>query len=136
MVSIAKIDKTIQLADTKRASYEFFQKKYFPDDTIDISHLDDYNDTYEYLINEEDERALSAYLHSLEYDEIKDLQTLMYVGRGDASEDGTGAQQFRALRAYFDERGWNKDRTIEIGQMTEKLPLGDYLKQGKEILGL
>lgn len=139
MVSKAKIDKTIQLAQIRNEDYWKYCEKYHPDNTLisnPFSH--EHKDTYEYQMYLESEKILDNYLNSLEYEEIKDLQTLMYVGRGDAESDKeeTGMQKFTALRKYFDRRGWHDDKSIEVNQMTEKMPLDRYLIDGKKILNL
>jgi len=107
--------------------------KYYPDRVIEPGRFFDFDDTYENQIYQEADRALEAYLNALSFDDIKDLQTIMYLGRGDGCEEGSGEYQFQDLRAEFDRR-WNT-KEIEINQMSEKSPLGEYLIKGKEILG-
>ena len=82
------------------------------------------------------EKELFDYLASLDYEVIKFIQTVMYIGR-DAScvrEDGTYDYFF--TRQCMDQRGWNKDKEIEVYQIAEKLPLAEYLRKGCKKIGL
>lgn len=82
------------------------------------------------------EKELFDYISSLDYEEIKTIQTIMYIGRDGscAEEDGT-YDYFKTLKAYGC-KGWNEDKDIETMQMVEKIPLADYLRKGCEKLNL
>ncbi|WP_252502693.1 DUF3775 domain-containing protein [Sporosarcina sp. Marseille-Q4943] len=77
---------------------------------------------------------LDNYLQSLNYDDIKMLQTVMYLGR-DQDYDGSLHPHliYKNEFDYFEKHGW-VSKEVEINQMTEKLPLADYLKSGLDIL--
>lgn len=82
------------------------------------------------------EKELFDYLSSLDYETIKVIQTIMYIGR-DAScirEDGT--YDYFYTRECMDKRGWNEDKEIEALQIAEKLPLAEYLRNGCQKINL
>lgn len=70
------------------------------------------------------------YLDSLDFEMIQILQTIMYVGRDCYYMDDT-VDVYAVKRAELDGRGW-KTKSIEIGQMTQKSQLVDYLMAGWE----
>lgn len=77
---------------------------------------------------------LVNYLQSLDYDDIKMLQTVMYLGRDqDYDKSLTPHFIYQNEFDYFKKHGW-VSKEVEINQMTEKLPLADYLKSGLDIL--
>lgn len=80
--------------------------------------------------------ALNNYMGSLNFDDVKMLQTIMYLGR-DCDYDKTQSPLdiYNDHFGYIGGSGW-KTKDIEINQMTEKLPLADYLRSGLEILGI
>lgn len=79
---------------------------------------------------------LESVLNSLDFEAIKTLQVIMYLGRDeDYNPKQTPEEIYRDYRNYFDKQGW-KTKSIEIGQMTEKFPLGSYLENGFSILGI
>lgn len=77
---------------------------------------------------------LDDYLQSLDFDEVKMLQTIMYLGRDkDYDKSLPPHLIYENEFNYFEKNGWvNKE--VEINQMTEKIPLADYLKSGLDIL--
>lgn len=133
MVSTAEIDETIKLSSLKNSMYKAFIRKYFPDPIIDYTDFVKHNNTPEYQAYWEATRALDAYLASLDFEDIKDIQSVMYVGRDEESDSGMNC--FFEVRKSLDYHGWNR-KQIEINQMIEKAPLDTYLEKGKEIIGL
>jgi len=82
----------------------------------------------------EEDKALREYLWNLDYEAIKVLQTIMYIGRDDFfKKDGT--YSYSEARAYFDKDGWQDDKTIEANQICEKSPLASYLLEGCKKIG-
>lgn len=134
VLTVSVVDEVIKYA-RKRESFEHtYSKTYFPR-RIKMSELDKYSDTVEYKNCQESRKALENYLDSLNYDVIKELQVLMYLGRDDAYADELiGMNRFQKYCAEFDCKGWNS-KEIEINMIIEKLPLADYLIKGKEIIG-
>lgn len=82
----------------------------------------------ELLAGKEPRQELYKYLMSLDFEVIQALQTIMYVGR-DFGEEEQVDNYYKLKRAELDARGW-KTKSIEINQMVQKRPLGDYLMRG------
>ncbi|RBP88973.1 uncharacterized protein DUF3775 [Cytobacillus firmus] len=83
-----------------------------------------------------EKEALESYMASLSFDDIKMLQTIMYLGRDrDYDNDMTPEEIYNDYLESFNQRGW-KTKNIETRQMTQKLPLSDYLNTGLEILNV
>ncbi|MGV4321239.1 hypothetical protein [Bacillus mojavensis] len=79
---------------------------------------------------------LNNFLDRLTFEDIKVLQTVMYLGRDrDYDENMSSAEIYREQRGYFDNEGW-QGKDIEAGQMSEKTPLDRYLINGLEILNI
>lgn len=135
MVSKEIINNVIHLAQQRAASDRAFYEKYYPDGHMDLFD-DRFNGTIEFEEKEKDDKNLDEYFHILPYDDIKDLQTLMYIGRGDFGDEEPEVDLFTDMRKYLDSRGWNKDKWVEENQMSEKIVLGDYLIKAKEFLGI
>lgn len=98
----------------------------------------DYHKKYEQNDPEyrEIRKILETYLNNLDFEIIKAIQVIMYLGRDeDYLENESPVERYVNYRLYSNSQGWNK-KDIEIVQMTEKLPLADYLKRGMEILGI
>lgn len=115
--------KVIELADA-------YYKAECPKETIEetMDDLDDFE-----ISNEK--RALIEYLSNLDYEVIKVLQIIMYIGRDNIIEDNLSPQQkYLRERNYFDSQGWQEDKMIEIHQMTDKFPLVNYLNIGFKLL--
>lgn len=134
--SLEDVKKVISLANESREKYRFFEHTYFPSGSMGPADFLGYRDSVEYQRYKNLDKALNDYLMNLSFEEIKDLQTLMYLGRDyDVDENKIPASQyFQELRKDFDTR-W-KTQKIEVNQMTEKLPLGDYLTTGLKLLNL
>jgi len=82
------------------------------------------------------EKELFEYISALEYEEIKTIQTIMYIGRDTSSIQEDGTYDYFKTRECMDKKGWNEDKEIEAMQMVEKIPLADYLRSGCEKLNL
>lgn len=68
------------------------------------------------------------YLNSLDFEMVQMLQTIMYIGRDCYNIDDT-VDVYAVKRKELDRRGW-KTKSIEIGQMTQKSQLVEYLMDG------
>ncbi|MGD1416415.1 hypothetical protein [Bacillus stercoris] len=78
---------------------------------------------------------LLKYVETLNYEDIKVLQTVMYLGRDrDYDKSMSTSEIYRDYRDYFDRKGW-KNQKVDAGQMTDKTPMGTYLIDGLKILG-
>lgn len=115
MISVNKIDDIIKLAESREKTYNSNNKSEF----------------------EKLDKSLENYLYNLTYDEVKSLQAIMYLGRDQDYDKNLSQQEiYNSQYEYFDKTiGWNS-KELDINQMHEKLPLGAYLINAKEILGL
>lgn len=82
------------------------------------------------------EKELFDFLNSLDYEVVKVFQVIMYIGRDSFCEEEDGTYNYTETRKYFDERGWNPDKSIEVYQMVEKVDLATYLKDGCKKLNI
>ncbi len=82
------------------------------------------------LTNEEKE--LSEFIGRLDFEVIKVIQTVMYIGR-DGTKWDTPYDIYSNERKDMDDRGWNS-KEIEANHMESKMPLGSYLINGLGIL--
>ena len=79
-------------------------------------------------------QGLREYLLGLDFEIVKLVQTIMYIGRDkDYPENSTPEQISGYNRSYLDEQGW-KSKDIEVSQIVGKAPLYDYLKEGFKVL--
>lgn len=79
---------------------------------------------------------LDEYLKSLDFETIKTLQTLMYLGRDKPYKDlVNGEARYLEYRKYFDKRGWG-DKDLVSRQIAGKIPLDKYLFEGFKIIGI
>lgn len=66
---------------------------------------------------------LERFIGSLPFDQVKDLQAIMYLGRGDYDT-------FNEARGDLERFGWG-DKQVEVNQIAEKSPiLETYLNNG------
>lgn len=130
VITKAILEVTMELAQTAEKAYHVYANKYLPD-IISLSD-DIHSDSFEYQKYHEYERALNKYLLDLDYEIIKDLQAIMYLGRDkDFADMLSGEKRFEAIRRSLT---WDKNKSVEVYQMTEKLPLYEYLAKGTEII--
>ena len=71
------VEKAINLAEKYQQAYHDFRNKY-PDGMV-FPWDEKYKNTNEYEREKKSASALNAYLNSLNYESIKNLQTLMYL---------------------------------------------------------
>ncbi len=76
------------------------------------------------------EKELFDYISALDYEEIKTIQTIMYIGRDGSCAEEDGTYDYFKTRKYMDMKGWNEDKDIEVMQIVQKVPLADYLRDG------
>lgn len=89
----------------------------------DIGNIDD-------LAMKGKEKELFDYLNSLDYEVIKALQVIMYIGRDSSCMEDDGTYSYERTRKSFDSTGWNDDKSIEVDQMVQKIHLNEYLRNG------
>ncbi|PER23511.1 hypothetical protein CN931_01355 [Bacillus sp. AFS054943] len=82
----------------------------------------------------EKKQLLKNYLEELDFDTVKTIQSIMYLGRDrDYDKQDTPEEIFYKQREDFDSQGW-QSKSIEINQIVEKAPLDGYLEDGLKIL--
>ncbi len=104
--------------------------------TLNLFDIDNENEEYVKIDNQ-----LDAYMIEQSFETIKVIQTVMYIGRDYIPTDEETGEKikenpqdiYKSYRSAFDARGWN-EKEIEASQMTDKLPLGEYLIRGLEVL--
>jgi len=136
-ITRAIVDEVIELANRCQYSNEQFSMKFFPEGMV-LSDYGKYRNTYEYQKSEEDYKALESYLNTLEYDVIKDLLTLMYLGRDylNADDDDLPKNAKKTFQKMRLESNLFTSKSVDINQMLEKSPLGQYLSKGADLLNL
>jgi len=78
--------------------------------------------------------ALDNYMDNLDFEDVKVLQTVMYLGRDrEYNKDLSPNEIYKEEREYFDTNGW-VSKKVEANQMLEKTPLDQYLVNGLKIL--
>ena len=82
------------------------------------------------------EKELIDYLNTLDYEVIKILQVIMYIGRDCSCIEEDATYSYVKTRKRFDLDGWNVSKEIEVNQMTDKCPLYEYWLSGCEKLGV
>jgi len=120
--------KVINLAEIRdRSTTQEHEKSGVIESVIDFSNIS--------LEEREEDKALYEYLNSLQYDAIKVIKVVMYIGRGDfLGEDSTSS--FNEAWEFFEDQGWNENKHVEALQIFEKGPLAEYLRKGFKILGI
>lgn len=120
---------TYELAKKRRINYLKSienRKSGSVESVIDFSDIDTEEDALT--------KDLRNYLMSLDFEAIKTIQIIMYLGRNkDYNKELSPEEIFLNEKSFFEEQGW-KDKFIEVDQITQKMPLDDFLKSGLEIL--
>ena len=89
------------------------------------------------LAESEEEHNLRVYLESLDYETVKTIMVIMYLGRDrDYKRNDPPEEILRQQKEYFDLLGWSGEKEIEVDQMVGKIPLGEYLRTGLNILNI
>ena len=96
---------------------------------VSLSNLDvsGFDDTYD--------KQLEDILVKLDLEQVMALQTIMYLGRDKDYRGNTADEIFDDYKKYIESLGV-KTKELEIRQMVEKMPLGEYLTEGYRILGI
>lgn len=132
-VTIKEIDKVIELAKDREEKEKEYSNKYFPTGIIPLFENEKFLNTIEYTAYQQAEGDLASYLNSLDFEKVKEIQTLMYLGRDvKCLEDLTAMEEFEQMYRTLN---W-QSKNNEIRVIIEKLPLASYLLEGKKIMGL
>lgn len=132
----ATFKSVLYKAEERYREYEtVFNEKDTDGDGIVEYDLSDIGDVEDLAIKGK-EKELFDFLNSLDYEVVKALQVIMYIGRDSSCMEDDGTYSYEKSREYFDQQGWNDDKSIEVYQMVEKVHLNEYLKKGFEKLGI
>lgn len=82
------------------------------------------------LVIKDKKKELSDFLNSLDYEVVKALQVIMYIGRDSSCMEDDGTYSYVKTRNSFDRQGWDDDKSIEVHQMVQKTHLYEHLKNG------
>ena len=125
----------LYMAEERYKEYEIeFNKRDTDGDGIVAYNLCDID--VEDLAIKGKEKELFDFLNSLDYEVVKALQVIMYIGRDSACIEEDGTYNYEKSRNRFDYQGWNGDKSIEVDQMVQKPHLNEYLKKGFEKLNI
>lgn len=120
--------KVVKLAEEKNKEY----RELYPrgeECIVDISDIEE-------LKYSQKEKELFDYLDSLDFETVKIIQTIMYLGRDhDYCKEDSFEIRYDKYRKYHELSGWN-EKEVEIMQMVQKIPLDTYLRDGFKILGI
>lgn len=120
LVNVAR--EIIKIANERAKENE--KEKFISLDKINFSDFDmSYSD------------KLTDILMNLTLEEVKALQSIMYLGRDKDYKGNTADEIFTDYYNYISSLGVNK-KHIEVRQMVSKIPLGEYLTEGYRILGI
>lgn len=117
--------KVITLAQAVRVEYESNHREA---EVVKVS------DNIEELFTVTDkEKALRDYLEEQDYEVIKNIMVIMYLGRDKVYDEAQCPEEiFKQQRECF-ENHWD-EKDIIIGQITSKMQLDKYLRSGLRIL--
>ena len=122
------LNDVIELAKERRMYDEKYGLK-----SGSLVELMEFEETEEGKKLKQYDKDLDEYLQGLDFEAIKIIQTIMYLGRDNDYPNLCPEQRYKRIREEFDKSGW-KSKSIEISQIAEKLPLDKYLKAGIDIL--
>ena len=91
------------------------------------------NDFIKQIVGEHD--SVSDYLMNANFDTVKIVQTVMYIGR-DYQDDTPVCDGDALIDKWMKKEDDWKPKSIEISQIAEKMPLGEYLNRAFTILGI
>ena len=120
LIDVAK--KIVAIANMREQNQ---QEGFF---SLSNPNLSDYDVTYD--------NQLTEILMNLGLDEVMALQTIMYLGRDkDYNSELTPDEIFLDYNKYMESLGI-KTKELEVRQMVEKMPLGEYITKGYPFLGI
>lgn len=130
-IKVEILNDLINLAKTRREYHDKYSLK-----SGSMKELMEYEKTENHQKVKEKKEALENYLNTQDFEDVKIMQVVMYIGRDtEQSNVKPAAELFEDNYNAFDRNGWNK-KSIEVSQMVQKVPLDEYLIKGKELLNL
>ncbi|QOQ37180.1 hypothetical protein P9C71_gp50 [Bacillus phage F16Ba] len=126
----------IRLAHDHRVYYEKYGMKSVTTTPDGLSKRKEFENSSEGKELSRREKELDAYLSGLDFEVIKTLQVIMYLGiTRDYDEQDNPEEIYHKEREAADAQGWDS-KDLEIYQMTGKLTLDQDLQNGLRILGI
>jgi hypothetical protein len=123
--------KVIQLADHHKL---LINRANFPGGSISEIHEFEQTPAGQEIVKAH--RALVAYMSTLELKDLMMLETVMYLGRDkDYDKFLTPSEIYDDYHKYISKQ-ITRIKEAEINQLTEKVPLADYLRDGLTILDI
>ncbi|WP_346962254.1 hypothetical protein [Clostridium sp.] len=98
--------------------------------------FEEYHEIFQKVLqlSRNDNNNLEDYLLELEFEAVKVIQTIMYIGRDrDYPENSNPQDIYRYNREGLDGQKWNS-KEVEVSQIVSKAPLYGYLRDGFKIL--
>ncbi|OSA92662.1 UNVERIFIED_ORG: hypothetical protein B2H93_13975 [Clostridium botulinum] len=99
----------------------------------DINTYLDFNKTKNGILVNQATEELENFLNALDFEVVKTIQTIMYLGRDKDYENDIPIDRFKKVKKGLI---WNNQKSIEVNQIVSKLPLDKYLEEGFKILGI
>ena len=128
MIDTAIVRRVIELARFRENAYCTYMNTHFPNELIVDLGADHHLDSKEFQQYNKCNRELMRYLLELNYENVLDLEALMFLGRGDDSS-------FSAARDYLAETYPSSEgKSIAVDYLSSKEPLADYLENGLGLL--
>ncbi|MCU5491170.1 hypothetical protein OCB70_02130 [Bacillus cereus] len=126
----------IRLARDHRVYYEKYGMKSVTTTPDGLRERKEFENSSEGKELSRREKELDAYLSGLDFEVIKTLQVIMYLGiTRDYDEQDNPEGIYYKEREAADSQGWDS-KDLEIYQMTGKLTLDQDLQNGLRILGI
>lgn len=125
---LSMLNHVIDLAEKRQREYDSEDHSISTSDIEGILKILKSDDNKKFR---EIEKKMFEYLMSLSFDDVKFIQTVMYIGRDESFDEDISAEQLYDEK--FDSLSWQSQK-IESNMIIEKMPLADYLRRGIELI--
>lgn len=127
--------KVKNIAEQRNTEYN---TKHPDGESVSLSSTNSINDFIKRVYEERD--PVKDYLMNVDFDTVKIIQTVMYIGR-DYNGNGTVPVEpvdngDNLIDTWMRKDSDWKSQSIEVSQIAEKMPLGEYLTRVFTILGI
>ena len=135
MLPKALFDEVLFLAHEVKKNDKLYVRRHMPNCMkVDLSVLDEKLEVYEEQRFAESLRGLYSYLSSLNTETLKDLVTILFLGRGAQKDEKNGEFSYAHIRELAEEECRQTDKKLIVSILVENLLLCDYLETGYEIV--
>ncbi|WP_185903585.1 DUF3775 domain-containing protein [Lysinibacillus sphaericus] len=125
---LSMLNHVIDLAEIRQREYDSEDHSISTSDIEGILKILKSDDNKKFR---EIEKKMFDYLMSLTFDDVKFIQTVMYIGRDESFDEDISAEQLYDEK--FNSLSW-QSQEIESNMIIEKMPLADYLRRGIELI--